>query len=170
MRALGMSVLALALWASVARAQADLGEAAEERAVRAVADRFGAAWNRHDAKAMAATFAADGDIVNPYGEVVKGRPALEALFAREQAGFARSSRFASTVESLRFLKPDIALVDGTVTVSGVRGDGADAPAATLKGRYTDIVAKREGQWLVLARRVMLIVPEPGTSPDRPAPR
>jgi uncharacterized protein (TIGR02246 family) len=170
MRIWGMSAVAFALLTATAAAQADRGDGAEERAVRDAVERFGAAWNRHDAKAMAAAFAPEGDIVNPYGEVVKGRPALEALFAKEQIRFAHGTRFVDTVESLRFLKPDVALVDGALTVSGVRGAGPDAPPTTLKGRYTDVLVKQEGRWQILARRVMLIVPEPGTAPDRPASR
>jgi uncharacterized protein (TIGR02246 family) len=112
---------------------------------------------------MAGVFAPEGDIVNPYGQVEKGRAALTALFQREHTGWAKNTRYSDTVDSLRMIKPDVALVDGKLTVQG--GATLKKP---LEGRYTNVLVKEDGRWWIQARRVMLLVSEPGSPTPAPA--
>ena len=67
---------ALALLASVPI----LASPAIEAEIKARADEFAAAWNKHDTKAMADMWSTDGDLINPYGRVAKGRAEVEKLF------------------------------------------------------------------------------------------
>ena len=53
----------------------------DERAIRAVMDRFVDAWNHHDAKAFATVFAEDADFTNWRGTGASGRSKIEAFHA-----------------------------------------------------------------------------------------
>jgi uncharacterized protein (TIGR02246 family) len=140
------------------------GAPADDQAIRKAADDFAFAWNRHDPRAMAALFTADGDIVTPYGQFLKGRPAIEAEFTREQTGWAKDVSLTATIDGLRFIKPDVALVDGTVSAAGARE--TDGKITTLRGRFTNVMVLRDGQWQILARRVLLLAPEPVAAPAK----
>jgi len=59
-----------------------LAKESDEAGIRATDEVFAAAWNKHDAKAMAATWAKDGDLVNPFGRVAKGRAEVEGTVDR----------------------------------------------------------------------------------------
>jgi uncharacterized protein (TIGR02246 family) len=156
MRHLGLFCCAFLFLASAARADD------ETSAIREVLDRYAAAWNRDDAQTMAAVFAPEGDIVSPYGQVVKGREAVSALLMREHSGWAKGTRYSDTVDSLRMIKPEVALVDGKLSV---RGANLKKP---LEGRFTNVLVKSDGRWWIQARRVMLIVSEPGSAGQAPA--
>ena len=57
-----------------------LGAAAsptDEETIKAQVMAFAAAWDKHDPKAMAAFWAEDGDLVNPFGEMAKSRTEVE---------------------------------------------------------------------------------------------
>lgn len=53
----------------------------EAAAVRKTAEQFNEAFNRGDAKAVAAFWTKDGEYVGPDGEAVRGRQALEKAYA-----------------------------------------------------------------------------------------
>jgi uncharacterized protein (TIGR02246 family) len=164
MRSLQFSVALVLAGAAPPGSWAAEGAAADDQAIRKVADAFAAAWNRHDPKAMAALFTPDGDVVTPYGQFLKGRPAVEAQFMREQVSWAKDVTLTTTIDGLRLIKPDVALVDGTVSAAGARE--LDGKITTLRGRFTNVMVLRDGQWQFLARRVLLVAPEPVAAPAK----
>src|SRR5262245_18082227 len=72
---------------------------------------FAAAWNKHYPNALAAIFADDGDLLNPMGQVARGRAKIEKLFTMEQSGPMKGSTFKNECAAPRMLKPDLALTD-----------------------------------------------------------
>ena len=112
--------IGLALVANTGRAQNPPIPAAPQPAPAAAAgeqpirDRLAAyakAYNAHNAAGLADFFADDATLVDLDGGTVRGKPAIDAQFA---AGFAESSSYTleSTVDSIRFLTPDVAQVEG----------------------------------------------------------
>jgi len=64
------------------------------------------------------------------------------------------------VDSVRFLKPDVAVVDGVWETTGAHtSSGKELP--TLKGFFTLALVKRKGQWHVTPSRTMVPVSPPG---------
>ena len=119
-----------------------------------------AAWDRDDAKGMAAVFAPDADFINPFGRVAKGRAEIEKLFAEEHATFTRGTHFGITQETRRRLSAEAAIVDWDLELSGVKGpDGGPAPP--LKMHVTVVYAKEGSQWWVVAARPAIPAPPPG---------
>src|SRR5262249_5507836 len=137
---------------SVADDKADL---ADEKAIRELNEAFVAAFNKGDIKAMAATYAPDADFLSAEGKRVKGRAELAKYFAK---GFAENKGFKlkHSDSSIRFLKPDLAIDDGTWEITG-RPEGK-----ATKGFYTAVWMKLDGKWLVVYDRPMapLQTPKP----------
>lgn len=137
-----------------------LGSAKDRESIRKLHTDFAAAWDRDDAKGMAACWAADGDLINPFGQAAKGRRAIEQLFIEEHSRFLKNTQFASRIEAIRFLKPDIAVGDFSWLITGAHA--ADGTVLEpLKGSYTAVMRKRKGRWEVAASRVQIPTAVPG---------
>lgn len=135
------------------------GSAKDRQAIRKVQNDFAAAWNQADTKAMAGLWAENGDLINPFGREAKGRKAIEKLFAEERSTLAKDTNFAVRVRAVRFLKPDVVVVDCAWEVAGIHGaDGSELPP--LKGLYTAVMSKKQGQWQIAASRPMVPVAPP----------
>jgi uncharacterized protein (TIGR02246 family) len=116
-------------------------EAAEEAAIRKGARAFVAAYNAHDAKAVAQLFAIKAEITDEDGRLVKGRDAIEKDYARVFEAFPES-KIKVEVDSIRVLTPNIAVEEGIV--KGQQVPDGDENVST----YVAVHAKVEGRWLI----------------------
>jgi len=136
------------------------GRAGDEAAIQRQIEQFAAAWNKADAKAAAQFFTEDGDYVSSTGQMAEGRAGIERVLTDQFAGVYKGATLKTTVTAIRFLKPDVAIVNGTFEVSGMHGpDGKELQVR--KGLSTNIAAKQGDKWLIAALRGM--VPAPGPS-------
>lgn len=149
------SVIALSVIALMpTTASAQLGDEAE---IRAVAMRQGEAWNRHDAKAYAALFTNDCDVVNVVGWWWNGREELERKLTAAFAYVFRDSQLTITDVKVRFLTPDVALAHARWTMTGARTPaGIPEPRA---GIQTLVFTKHGGHWLIAGFQNTHSVPE-----------
>jgi uncharacterized protein (TIGR02246 family) len=101
---------------------------------------FVKAYNARDAKGLGALFTADAEIEDEDGSVTRGR---EAIVERFSAKFKEGKNDKLTVEteSLRFLGTEVAIEDGTASLS----TGTDTPPIT--NPYSVIYARQAGRWL-----------------------
>src|SRR5262245_33057737 len=91
-------------------------EDAINRTVQAYVD----AWNRADARALGERDSLSGDYTGFGSVMTRGR---EEIVRQYQNAFAHTFAGCSTtidISSIRFLKPDVAVVDGTLALSNVR--------------------------------------------------
>src|SRR5439155_20502669 len=96
----------------------------DKAAVRAVIERFIDSWNRHDMRTLAALFTQDADFVDVFGNWFKDRMAIEKALAQRHATVFRNSRLTEKNVPFRFLKPDWAIVNAVIDLSGaVDGQG-----------------------------------------------
>jgi uncharacterized protein (TIGR02246 family) len=114
--------------------------ATDEQAVRQAVAAYADAFNKADAAGIIAAWATDAEYVDESGKVTKGRDAVANLF-KQFLGANKGAKMALQVTSLRVLKGDVALVDGTATLTGADGSIDD-------GRFTSVWAKADGKWLV----------------------
>jgi len=124
---------------------------ADEKAIRATADDFVKAFNAADVKAVGALWATDAEYTDESGQSFQGRAAIEQLYAdlfKEHRGAAMTV----TIDSIRFLGPDIAVEKG---IAKVAMPGADAPTGA---RYTVVHARRDGKWIMVVGRDSPYVP------------
>ncbi len=109
------------------------------------------AFQKEDAKAIAAFWTPDGDFVDLAGRVIKGRAAIEADFAhlfKENDGLT----VRIEVASIKFPAADIAVEDGTTSVMSADGTPPN------RARYTNIHVKKDGKWMIASVREAPYVP------------
>ena len=122
--------------------------ASDEAAVRDVVRKYVNARELRDAAAIEALFTRDADQLTTSGEWRRGRDAIVP-------GTLESSRRnpgtrAIEVESVRFVTPDVAIVDGPYNIGGPGG------GAPLRRMRTTIVLKKEADgWRIAAIRNMV---------------
>ena len=148
MRKLIALLVALAAAAAAGGVSAQAGDrAADEAAVRAVIQAFLDTREKNDAVGLAALLTADVDQRQTSGNMRSGRDAVVqgSLATQQSTGGTRTI----TVDSLRFVGPDVAIADGRYDSLG-RNDGTD------QRMLTSMVLRREsGGWKIAAIRNML---------------
>lgn len=166
-RALALVVLVACLAARSAGAD----PAKDEAAIREVQSRQAEAWNHHDAKAYAALFTPDGDVVNVVGWWWKGPAEIERKLAAGYAFVFRESTLTITDVDVRFLTPDIAVAHVRWTMTGAKTPpGIPEPRA---GIQLQVLRKQGGQWRIASFQNTNAVPEtpfPAGPPPPTAPR
>jgi uncharacterized protein (TIGR02246 family) len=125
-------------------------------AVKATAEAFTAAFNKHDAKAVAALWTEDGEYVDETGERFAGRDAIEKQYAAFFAAYP-ATKLTVVVDSVRAVGANAALEDGHTTLE------ADGKTVVSAARYTAVHAKVGDQWLMASVRDQHLETEPSTS-------
>ena len=167
-----IGLVAILIMASVAvGAAAD--RQADAAAIRDVAQtRQQQAWNQHDAKAYAALFAEDGDVVNVIGWWWKGRKEIESQLSDAFAFVFRESTLTITQVDIRFLRPKIAVAHTRWTMSGAKTP--PTIPEPREGIQTLVLQKVGGNWMIEAFQNTNHVPEvpfpKGPSGQSPASR
>jgi uncharacterized protein (TIGR02246 family) len=118
----------------------------DEAAVRAQFGKFSEAWVKGDARAVAAGYAEDADIVRPNQPKVAGRASIQAFYEQMFAGPLAGVAKAMQLEAVRFITPEVAVVDASYTLD------RDAPALHAKGSSVVVLAKRQGRWVTVVSR------------------
>jgi len=144
-----LATLGVALFCAQA-AWAQPAKHPEEDALLKRTEAFVATFNRGDAKALADFFTPDGDIVDPEGQHIKGRKAIEEVYQYYFAATKGAKLFVH-ITSVRVVRPDLAVEDGLTEV--VRPDGPPSAA-----RYTVMYVKQDGQWYLESVREAIAVP------------
>ena len=129
-----------------------MAAAADEIAIRKIVQDEIAAWNRGDAAAYSRQFAADGTFTNIRGQFFVGYEAFlkqhEVIFQ----GIFRNTTLQQDIVSLKFIGPDIAVVDALTSVTGM-AETAPGIATDSKGRLRtrlmQVVARRGAEWKIV---------------------
>ena len=141
--------------------------ARDEAAVRGVERAYDAAWNSGDITALVALFATDAVLMNPRGEIARGRAEIERVMRRFLGGAARKSSHTSVVSDVHLLTDDVAIVDGEATLEGLVGpDGASCPP--LVHQFTDVIARTDGTWSIAHVRAYVVRGVAGNTDRTPA--
>jgi uncharacterized protein (TIGR02246 family) len=145
---------------------AETAPLSDEDMIRARTDEFAQAFTNGDWKAIGALFVEDGDFVGPDGGMHHGRMAVEERYKTAFEGPYRGAKGTIKVDSARFLRPEIALVDGTYELQGVSSAAVQEPT-TVSGLYTNIWVKENGEWRIHCLRSMVPrkAAEPSTTED-----
>jgi len=165
MRKALIAVLLMPLGISAAPgANVDVKQAADKAAINAViTDRFLAGWNTHDAQLFASAFAADADFTNVRGVGAAGRENIEQFHAQAFQKMFMQSHQTAEVKRIRFLKPDVAVVDVRWEMTGaLSADGASIPVRT--GLLDLVFTSSRGVWLITVMHNQDLTPASTGSP------
>jgi uncharacterized protein (TIGR02246 family) len=127
------------------------GNKEDTAAIQKNALAFVAAFEKGDAKGLAALWAPDGDYTDQAGRKMAGREAIEKAFD-SLFSEVKGLKVGITNLSLRFLTPDVAVEDG---ISEVYPPGGQPPS---RARYTIVHVKKDGQWLLGSVRDAIYTP------------
>ena len=147
MQCIGLAFLAGTLViAATGTASAD--PAPDESAVRALGDSFAKAFLEKNAELRASLFAENGTFVTPVGDFLQGRVAMVKDFGPEaQQAVNGNTQAAFSNYRVRFIKPDVAVVDAVLTVHNVNGpDGSVIP--TIPINFFFVAARHGDHWLI----------------------
>jgi uncharacterized protein (TIGR02246 family) len=125
--------------------KAEAAATADEAAVRKSAQQFEEAFNKKDARAMAALWTENGELTDVDGTVVRGRAALEKMYAAAFAA-APKSKGKIEVEAVRPLGANLVTTEGTYRVTPADGK----PAGVT--RYTALYVREGDRWLTATVR------------------
>ncbi|HEX8476021.1 MAG TPA: SgcJ/EcaC family oxidoreductase [Pyrinomonadaceae bacterium] len=127
-------------------AQTPQGSSADDAAIRKIVQQLQDGWNIHSGTAFAAPFASDADYVVVNGMYLKGREAIEKGHTGIFTTVYKDSRNAATIKSLRFLRPDVAVVHVEWNLEFKMG------GETKKGHAmnTMVMTREDGKWSIAA--------------------
>lgn len=123
-----------------AAAPAGTDRKADETAIRERAQALAQAFEKGDAKTVAAFWTEEGEYVDDEGRQLNGRAALEKAYAEFFAKRQEVKAEAKT-DKVRFLGKDLAVEEGTFTVRA-----KDSPAQA--SRYSTLYVRQDGRWQV----------------------
>jgi uncharacterized protein (TIGR02246 family) len=143
---LGLALLACTLVIG-ATGSASAGQTQEEAAIRALGDNFAKAFVQKNAEQRASLFAENGTFVTPVGDFLQGRVTMVKDFGSEAQAVNANTQAAFSNYRVRFIKPDLAVVDALLTLHNVNGpDGTVIPVIPVKFFY--VASRHGGQWLI----------------------
>jgi len=112
---------------------------------------FAARWADSNSVAISNLFMADADLVIPTGMVASGRPAIRAFYANAFAAGYAGSTTGATIEHIRSVSPDIAIVDAEWFIARAKTtSGTQAP--TERGLLAAIISRDADGWGIIALR------------------
>jgi uncharacterized protein (TIGR02246 family) len=118
------------------------------------------AFNRHDPGALAAHWTGAGESIDlASGDTTAGREAVRSVFA---ALFEQDTSATIDIDVLqvRPIRDDVAVVDGLTRI-------AFSDAAPAASRFTAVVVKEQGRWLLESVRETSLPADAAAAPSRP---
>ena len=117
------------------------GNAQDEEAIRATAASYREAFNRGDARALAAHWIENGEYIDQTGLMFRGRESIEKSFERFFSQY-QGTKIEINIQSINFPRKDLA-----VEVGSTRATAPGEKPAVL-GHYDATHVKKNGKWLL----------------------
>jgi uncharacterized protein (TIGR02246 family) len=128
--------------------------ASHEAELSGLIHTFVEGWNAGSGERLAGAFAADADFTNVMGLRAHGRDVIAQGHNEILATVFRGTRLEAAITQVRYLRPDVAAVDVTLTLRGADGQ----PVAMLPAGQSSagFVATRDaGTWSIAVMRNMI---------------
>jgi uncharacterized protein (TIGR02246 family) len=118
----------------------------DEGAIQAILQQFEAAWNAYNSVSIAALFAEDANFIHIFGGQLDGRTAIEDAHRVIFNTIYRGSHASFTLQSIRFVRPDVAVVFARAHVKFKENN----ETREIETRPTLIVVKEQAKWQIVA--------------------
>jgi uncharacterized protein (TIGR02246 family) len=128
-------------------------DASSETAIRAIVEEQAAAWNAGDGAGYSRHVSPDISFTNIFGTVMYGASAFIDRHTHILGTSFKGTTKRHTVRRVRFVTPDLALVDIDNEVHGIKAmpGGMPVPAdGVLRSQLLEVFARRDGTWWVEA--------------------
>jgi uncharacterized protein (TIGR02246 family) len=124
-----------------------------ESAIRAIVASQADAWNAGDGGGYAKDVAADVSFTNLFGMVMYGAPAFTDRHRQILTTFYKGTTKHHDVRRIRFVTPDVAIVDIDNWLKGVKAMPAGIAVPTdgvLRTQLMEVFVRRGGRWWIEA--------------------
>lgn len=128
-------------------------QTADEAAIRAIVAEQAQAWDRGDAAGYAKHVAPDASFTNLFGMVMYGAEPFRQRHADILGSFYKGTTKHHAIRKIRFVTPDVAIVDIDNEVRGVKampGGIVVPPDGVVKTQLMELYVRRNGQWWIEA--------------------
>lgn len=133
---------------SIAAAQVPTDDASSE--LHARVEAYERAWNTHRGSALTAFFTQDADMIFGNGPTIIGREAIQKWWDAYFAGISATRRATFTIDSLRWIAPDVALMNVGSMTAGRAGANEQLPTRLARGTW--VMVRQSSTWLIAAMR------------------
>jgi uncharacterized protein (TIGR02246 family) len=116
----------------------------DEKALHGIVYQLEGAWNAADGAGFAALFAEDADFIHILGGYYTGRAAIETGHRMIFGTIYKGSTVRYSVEKIRFLRPDVAIVSLRQFLQF-----SDGASGSLEARPTIVAEKRDDKWQIV---------------------
>jgi uncharacterized protein (TIGR02246 family) len=117
----------------------------DEKALHEIVYQLEAAWNAADGQSFAEAFTEDADFIHLLGGYYTGRAAIEAGHRMIFGTIYKGSTVRYSVEKIRFVRPDVAIVSLRQYLQFKEGGAA----SDLEARTTIVAERRDGAWQIV---------------------
>ena len=142
-------------------------DAEAEAAIRAIITSQAAAWNAGDGIRYSAHVAPDVSFTNLFGMVMYGEAAFTARHQDILNTFYKGTEKRHKIRRIRFVTPDVAIVDIDNEVHGVTKMPAGItvpPDGILRTQLMEVFVRREGRWWIEAYHNVDLKPASNATP------
>ena len=125
----------------------------DEAAIRAIIAAQAEAWNAGDGAAYGMDVAADASFTNLFGMVMYGAPTFVERQVKVLATFYKGTTKRHAIRRIRFVTPDVAIVDIDNELRGVKSmpAGIAVPAdGIFRTQLMEVFVRRSGRWWIEA--------------------
>ena len=146
-------VIVVALVIACGARQVSAQDAAGEAPIRAIVAAQAAAWDAGDGTAYAVDLAPEASFTNLFGMVMYGAPAFAERHRQILSTFYKGTTKHHAIRRIRFVTPDVAIVDIDNEVRGVKAMPAGIavpPDGVIRTQLMEVFVRRGGRWWVEA--------------------
>lgn len=139
-------IFAVIIAAANAAAQKPDDKNADETMIRANVEQMVKGWNAKSGAEFAKPFSEDADYVVINGMQIKGRAAIDKGHQGIFDTIYKNTTLLLTADSIRFLRPDVAVVHASAFLKLTAGDST----RTTNAKITLVMTKTGGRWEIAA--------------------
>lgn len=149
-----MIFLGFSLVANITAVSQDLNkkQSADITAIKQLMANIDEVYNKRDAAAYSGYFTEDADFLWATGKLSNGRSEIQQQVTNAFSMVAPEYKHISDMQKIRFLKPDIAIGDGTVAF--VREGAPENEKPVWIALANCVLKKEKGQWRCAAVRLI----------------
>jgi uncharacterized protein (TIGR02246 family) len=126
------------------RSQESVEGSVDEHPIRQSLEDYARAFNNGDMDTVMSFWDGDADYVDADGSTHRGKEAIGELF-RNAAQNLQGHKISLKIDTLKLVKPEVAIEDGTASITGPDGESRNS-------RYTAVWVKSGDKWLIESAR------------------
>ena len=152
MKSLTVATLAIALLPCIALAQVQT-KPNDQKSIEQLIENWNKAWQTKNAKLAAQDYSDDADWTNAFGMKRRGRVEIEKLLGEVfSLSFVMAGQSKTVEQSIKLIKPDVALVTTRVERSGQRTPSG-AELGTRHTSHLRVLLKSGGRWQIVSHLI-----------------